>query len=282
MPLLSILIPTYNSAGTIERCLESIATQTFKDYEVVVQDGSPNDDTAHAIDKFLVDNPNFSVRVHRERDLGVYDAMNKAKAKAEGEWLYFLGSDDELFDSGILASVMTAEITADCDVMYGNVLTVSGEDGGKPGKLWGGKFELSDLFNRNICHQAIFYKSAFARKVGDYEPAYITSADWDFNMRCWAQTRFKYLNVTVAKYHLGGLSSDPHRDKQFNKEFAANAMRYFKLSLLSPLVNAASFHGFHEIIRMQQAKGTLYAFCGRVVRRLGRIPLRMVSGLRRT
>ena len=39
MPKLSIIIPTFNSAATIQRCLRSIQTQTFTDYEIVLQDG---------------------------------------------------------------------------------------------------------------------------------------------------------------------------------------------------------------------------------------------------
>ena len=66
MPLLSIIIPTFNSAQSIERSLESIAVQTFTDYEIVVQDGSPKDDTARAIGKFLEAHSGCPLRLYRE------------------------------------------------------------------------------------------------------------------------------------------------------------------------------------------------------------------------
>ena len=109
MPKLSTsIILTFNSAGTIERSLESIAVQTFMDYEVIVQDGSPNDDTARTIERFQQTHSGFAIRMYRELDQGAYDAMNKGMVRARGEWLYFLGGDDELFDSRVLVTVLSA------------------------------------------------------------------------------------------------------------------------------------------------------------------------------
>jgi glycosyltransferase involved in cell wall biosynthesis len=52
MPKLSIIIPTFNSAGTMQQCLRSIASQTFTDYEVVIQDGGSSDQTVELIHEF--------------------------------------------------------------------------------------------------------------------------------------------------------------------------------------------------------------------------------------
>jgi glycosyltransferase involved in cell wall biosynthesis len=275
---LSIIIPTFNSSQTIGQCLQSIAVQTFTDYEVIVQDGSPNGETASAIDRFLAGRPGFPVHLHREPDCGVYDAMNKAMARAQGEWLYFLGSDDELFDHNVLASALTTENTGNRDVIYGDVQPTGTQDEGTTLPLYDGKFELADILNRNICHQAIFYRAELARRVGEYNTDYPLLADWDFNLRCWVKTDFKYIGITVARYHVGGLSREDYRDKRFRQDFASNVMRYFNVSLLSPLVNAPGFNGFVEVVRMQREKGAFYAFCGRVVRRLVKLRLQLRIG----
>jgi len=278
MPLLSIIIPTFNSADSIERSLESIAAQTFTDYEVIVQDGSPNGDTARAIGKFLAVYPDCPIRFYRENDRGVYDAMNKAMVKASGEWLYFLGSDDQLYDDCVLTNVMSSQNTADCNVIYGNAEIVGDCAWARSRTIYDGPFDLQMLLSRNICHQAIFYRADFARKVGEYNANYVVCGDWDFNMRCWARTKFKYIDVTVAKFIAGGLSSGISRDRQFYRDFVANILRYFHLSPLSPLVNAPGFNWLSDVILIQRSRGELYSLCGRVVRRILRLRTRLSAG----
>ncbi len=273
-PRLSIIIPTYNSAATIGRCLQSIGVQAFTDYEVIVQDGSPKDDTAREIEEFRKEHRDIYVSVFQEPDRGVYDAMNKGMTKARGEWLYFLGSDDELFDDRALAAVMTRENTANSNVLYGNVQSVGDSVWGKSGTIYDGPFDLAKLLGRNICHQAIFYRAEFAQQVGSYDLSYPLYADWDFNLRCWARTKFKYVDVTVAKFHMGGLSNAGGGDERFDQCFAGNAMRYFNLSLLGQVVNSSSFYGLGDIIRMQREKGKFHSLGGRAVRRMQRLRTR--------
>jgi len=271
MPKLSIVIPTFNSEATIQGCLQSIAMQTFTDYEVIVQDGSPNEDTARKVERFQGTGKNVAIRLFHERDRGPYDAMNKATSKARGDWLYYLGSDDELFDERVLATMMSGEKTAGCDVTYGNVQSVGGSVWGESGTIYDGPFDLKKLLSRNICHQAIIYRAEFARQVGEFNTKYALYADWDFNLRCWARTKFKYVDVVVAKYCVSGLSGSGKRDEAFFRDFVANVLCYFNLSLFSPLVNSTGFCGLSDVIVMQREKGTFYSLGGRVMRRLLRL-----------
>lgn len=266
MPKLSIIIPTFNSTPTINRCLQSIAAQTFTDYEVVVQDGSPNDDTARAIQKFQESHPDFPIRFHRERDNGVYDAMNRAVAKARGDWLYFLGSDDELYDRNVLTDALATKNTAACDVIYGNVRMIRNSGETHSESLYDGRFDLKKLFRKNICHQAIFYRTEFLRQIGPYNTDYKFLADWDMNFRCWAKTKFRYIDTVVAKFHLGGLSNGGTIDERFYADVADNVLRYFRFSLLNPLVNCPGFVGDGGIRKMQFSKGKLFGLSGRVMR----------------
>ncbi|MGD1108571.1 MAG: glycosyltransferase [Terracidiphilus sp.] len=71
--MLSVIMPTFNSADTIERSLQSIAARTFADHEVIVQDGSPDGD----VEEFGQTQGNMTIHLYRLRGQGVYDAMNK-------------------------------------------------------------------------------------------------------------------------------------------------------------------------------------------------------------
>ena len=227
MPKLSIIIPTLNSAGTIQSCLRSIGNQTFKDYEIVIQDGGSSDCTVELIQELQRETPGIKVDIKQEPDNGIYDAMNKGVRRATGEWLYFLGSDDELYDQYVLGKMLGSHQADGSDVLYGNVQWIGGVGSIADGAIYDGPFDLSKLLTKNICHQAILYKAAFVGEIGSYNTQYVVRADWDFNLRCWAKGRFKYVDVVVAKFYMGGFSNQGRPDLQFQSDMATNLVRYF-------------------------------------------------------
>jgi glycosyltransferase involved in cell wall biosynthesis len=270
VPKLSIIIPTFNSSGTIEGCLKSIGSQTFRDYEVVVRDGGSADDTLKRIGEFKESNAGIDIMVLSEKDEGPYDAMNKGVKRANGEWLYFLGSDDELHDENVLATIISRADLATCDVVYGNV-KVTGDSGwAKNNAIYDGSFDLAKFLNRNICHQAIFYRTSFHKEIGEYNVRYTVCADWDFNMRCWTRTTFRHVDTIVAKFCAGGVSTS-RSDDSFAREITANVLKYFDLSMYDPLVNRPTFAGFQEIVRMQKSRGRLQRAVGRICGAIGSV-----------
>jgi hypothetical protein len=161
---------------------------------------------------------------------------------------------------------MTAPNTAKSKVIYGNVEVVGDCSWAKSGTIYDGPFDLPKLLNRNICHQAIFYRAEFARRIGEYNGDYRVCGDWDFNIRCWAGAQFRHIDVTVAKFNAGGLSSINPGDETFDRDFVANILRYFDLSPLSFLVNAPGFRRISDVIALQQRRGRIYSLAGRAVR----------------
>ena len=226
MPKLSIIIPTFNSGASIDRCLCSIANQAFSNYEVIVQDGGSSDGTLEKVQDFRTENERIDLRVFEEKDHGPYDAMNKAVRRARGEWLYFLGSDDELHDYNVLSVMLQDRNTTNCDVVYGNVKMVGDATWAKNNSIYDGVFNLRKLLSGNICHQAICYRSEFLREVGEFNLNYRVCADWDFNMRCWARTQFRYADIVVANFYAGGVSVG-QADDRFLSEFRDNVCKYF-------------------------------------------------------
>jgi glycosyltransferase involved in cell wall biosynthesis len=270
MPKLSIIIPTFNASASIERCLRSIINQTFTDYEVVIQDGGSLDKTIELVRAFQRVNGGIEIQLHQERDKGVYDAMNKAIHRANGEWLYFLGSDDELYEPHVLSRVMGSRDAALGDVLYGNVKVIGNARWAIDGAVYDGHFDLKKLLTRNICHQAMFYKAEFVRTIGNYNIRYVVCADWDFNMRCWSKTAFKYIDVIVAKFYAGGISTQDRLDEQFAADVAANVVQYFSLSISDPLINTPAFVGYGGLVRMQHPRKLSWLTPGRVLRTLVR------------
>ncbi|ORB86265.1 glycosyltransferase [Mycobacterium kansasii] len=213
-PLFSIIIPTLNVASALRDCLESIARQRFRDFELILVDGGSTDATVDIANSFA---PNFDTRlvVRCGTDRGVYDAMNRGVSLATGTWLLFLGADDALYQADTLARVAAFIGEHEhSDLVYGDVIMRSTK------LRYGGDFDLDRLlFKRNICHQAIFYRRELFTSIGPYNLRYRSLADWDFNIRCFSNPALvtRHMNIVVAHFNeLGGLSNT-FVDKAFLK-----------------------------------------------------------------
>lgn len=97
-PFFSVITASYNSAGTIQALAQSLADQTYRDFEWIVQDGASSDLTVAIAEGTEAANP----RVSSARDSGIYDALNRAIDRSRGEYLIFLGGDDRLSDTNVL------------------------------------------------------------------------------------------------------------------------------------------------------------------------------------
>ena len=266
-PSFSIIIPTYNSATKIGSALDSVLFQDFNNFEVILIDGLSADNTVSILESYL----NKDKRTHfiSEKDNGIYDAMNKGIDGAKGEWLYFMGSDDELFDRGVLQAVADAAIGTACTVIYGNAQIIGNTSWARDGDIYDGPFDWKKLSKKNICHQSIFYNTKFIREaVGYFNLAYPLCADWDFNLRCMSKTTFHYINQTIAKFHAGGISTDNYMDAQFSKDFLKNFLSYFKLSVFDPRINNIHFSHYEELLLLQRKQNYLKYATGKFIRKL--------------
>ena len=205
----SIIIPTFNSSDFITRCLESISRQTFKNYEVIILDGLSYDNTMEIVQSFQ--NKTSRFRIISEKDKGIYDAMNKGIVMAQGEWLYFMGSDDVFYNENVLSSISTE--LSEHDVVYGKVY------GKSLGGNYGSEFSLKKIYFRNIAHQGIFFKKNVFSITGLFDLKYKVWSDWDHNLKWFLNPviKKKFINLIVSNYADGGFSSN-RKDIAFEKD----------------------------------------------------------------
>jgi len=199
IPVFSIIIPTFNSEKTLQKCLDSIVNQSFSNYEVLIIDGGSIDNSLKIIEKY--NDKRF--KITSESDNGIYDAMNKGITFSLGEWIYFLGSDDELYNENVLEKVYSRIINTNFHVVYGNVVSV------RFNGIYAGEFDYGKLYNQNICHQAIFFNKRLFNKIGNFNLKYKSHADYDHNIRWFLNKRINqlYMNEVIANYADGGFSS---------------------------------------------------------------------------
>ncbi len=220
MPLFSIIIPTYNSENTIAKALDSVLSQNFSGYEIILVDGLSTDKTSSIIEGYQRGSKN--IHWSSEKDKGIYDALNKALKKANGEWLLFLGSDDSFYDQDVLKNVAEAiEKEAGLQMIYGNVKLNKSIGFNSDSLIYAGEFHSNRLLTANICHQAIFYHRSLFEKFGAFNTKYRLLADWDFNLRCFNQVKHRYLDLIVANFFVGASSAEDN-DTAFRKDFVRN------------------------------------------------------------
>lgn len=87
MPKFSIIVPVYNVADYLKKCLDSIVNQTYKDYEVIVVNDGSNDNSLQIIKE-------YPFTIINQKNQGLSSARNNGAKKARGEYLIFLDSDD--------------------------------------------------------------------------------------------------------------------------------------------------------------------------------------------
>jgi glycosyltransferase involved in cell wall biosynthesis len=199
--VVTIIIPTLNAEKTLPTAMESIVRQQFADWEVLVIDSVSADNTLAIAGAYA--RQDDRVRVYSEPDKGIYDAMNKGIGMARGQWILFLGSDDRLYDEGVLSAFFADPGHPDYDLVYGNVVSPSYKG------VYDGEFSFEKLLRRNIPHQAVFYKRELFGMIGSFVIRYKGYADWDLHIRCFRdeRVRVRYTNLLVAWFGADGVSS---------------------------------------------------------------------------
>ena len=102
-PFISIIIPSFNKVRFIGKTLESIVSQDYQNYEVIVQDGGSTDGTLRIIEKYVSKYP-ANMRFESKKDKGQWDAINKGFKKAKGKILAYINADD-IYKDGALAEI---------------------------------------------------------------------------------------------------------------------------------------------------------------------------------
>ncbi|POY41222.1 glycosyltransferase [Flavobacterium alvei] len=211
MPKLSIITINYNHLEGMKRTMESVANQTWQEFEYVVIDGGSTDGSAEYIESQSA-NINYWVS---EPDKGIYNAMNKGIAKATGEYLLFLNSGDHLYRNTVLEE--NQKNIGNYDLVYFN-LHIRNETVSKivsyPEKL-----NFSHMYVGYLPHPATFIKRTLFEIVGLYDENLEVVSDWKFFILAVFKYKFSYMKIseTISTYYLDGISSIKDCSEERNK-----------------------------------------------------------------
>ena len=223
-PLFTIITCTYNAAGTVERTLRSVDTQTCRQYEHIVIDGASTDATAGLVAGM----PSELRRFISEPDSGLYDAMNKGIGLARGKYLIFLNAGDKFHSDNTLARLAEAATANNMPgVLYGQTILVD-DNGGNPRPrhlVAPSQLTLKSFANgMMVCHQAFV---PLKRIVGFYDLRYRFSADYDWCIRCLQHSRNNvYLGDEALVDYLDEGMTTRNRNASLRERFRIMAYYY--------------------------------------------------------
>ncbi|HKM04915.1 MAG TPA: glycosyltransferase [Lachnospiraceae bacterium] len=249
----SIIVVCLNPGEKLQETIDSIKGQTYCNYEIIVKDGLSTDGSVEAL------TPNDKIKIFREKDVSIYDAMNQAVGYAKGDYAIFLNCGDKFFHTKVLEEVMghihyfreqkPDEIPDELsdkspDIVYGNIYN----------DRIGSMIQSAPVITpftcyRNVpCHQTCFYSLRMFMERG-YHTKYVVRGDYEHFLWCYFQKKANIISipVTVSSYEGGGFSETKENRERSKREH-------------------------HEIVALYLTKGQLFKF--RTILFLSMAPLR--------
>jgi len=290
MPIVSVVIPTYNAARYIGMAVESVLDQSFRDVEVIVVDDGSTDDIGAVMSKY-----GPPVRYLRQRNTGVAAARNRGIEESSGRYVAFLDADDTWFPGKLERQVVALEGNqarrACCTAHVVCTETL------KPivvQRAFCGSSRIEDLLVRGnvvggpcsvLCDRSLLVA------VGGFDLSLSQCADWDMWIRLATLTEFLYVDEPLVTYrqHASNMSRDARlleqdsvrvlekgfalpglppslramRRRAFARNYMVLAGTYFYAGRYSDFVRCAAW-----AVRLDASQaGHLAAFPGRIVRR---------------
>jgi glycosyltransferase involved in cell wall biosynthesis len=199
LPLVSIITPSFNQARYLEATIQSVLTQDYPYIEYIIVDGGSNDGTVDIIKKY---ESKLAWWVS-EKDKGQTDAINKGFARAKGEILAWLNSDDTYEPGAVSAAVKYLRDHSEVGMVYGdcNFINETGRVIGKFGAVQTSYHLLRQGYS-HIPQQTMFFRADLWKQVGPLDPSFYFAMDYDLWTRIAARSGIKYVPQTWANFRL--------------------------------------------------------------------------------
>lgn len=262
-PVVSVLISTYNRAQLLPRAIDSVLSQEFQDFELVIIDDASSDATPEVLDGYR-DDSRFKI-LRNENNLGLQKSLNVAIAASSGEYLARIDDDDcwsDLSKLGLQVEKMTAQAN------LGLIGTAYIDEWGKQASNPLADTDIRDqmLFRCPFCHSSVLMRKAALDDVGNYDESLPYAEDWDLWMRIgkhWQLANLPGIMVTreqgadtlSEQYFLQQLEIAQSLGKSHGAGYPKRRM-------------AACYHGFSRLFfRVFPMGGRMHRFMGGLFRR---------------
>lgn len=201
-PLVTVVTAVFNGQQYLAGCIESVRGQNYLNIEHIVLDGGSSDGTLDMLYQY----DDQIAYWKSEPDKGVYDAWNKSLKVAHGEWICFLGVDDEFLPGAVSAYMALAAKHPDAEYLSSRVRWMH-ESGYE--RTNGGPWAWPK-FSRWMCvaHVGSMHRRTLYNRLGNYDISYRSAADYELLLRARGQLNAVYMPITTVVMRAGGVSDD--------------------------------------------------------------------------
>ncbi|MBR6090309.1 MAG: glycosyltransferase [Anaerolineaceae bacterium] len=191
-PLVTIVTPSFNQAPYLETTIRSVLDQDYLNIEYIVMDGGSNDGSAEIIERYA----GRLAYWESVKDKGQTDAINKGFARAHGEILAWLNSDDVLYPHAVREAVSYLTEHPECGLVYGNsdFIDARGSVIGRFNAKQTNHKKLTQGYV-HIPQQASFWRADLWKQVGPLDDTIYFAMDYDLWVRLAEVSEIKYLDT---------------------------------------------------------------------------------------
>lgn len=213
-PLVSILIAAYNHDRFVLKCLNSIKNEVYENIEICIIDDGSSDSTAKVIEKWIMDNPRYTVTFRKQKNRGICTTANRLIDMSKGQYLLWLASDDYLINNTINQRVELLELNKHKDVVVSDALVVDENDSiisnstieqynrGKKKRFYHDSTILIDTIkNPSISGSTYMVRRKLYNKIG-YFNRLLKAEDWFFFQRAASLNKIMFYDKVVSCYRV--------------------------------------------------------------------------------
>ncbi len=213
-PTISIIVVVFNDKNGLEATLDSIFSQKYENVELIVVDGGSSDGTKDVI----LDNALQIDRWVSQKDDGIYDAMNKGREMANGEYLWYVNAGDLIYSPHALEHIFNGN-DKEYDIYYGDTLIVSqdGEIMGLRKKRLPRRLSWRSFrYGMVVCHQSIIIRKSITKA---YDLRYKYSADYKWVLEALKCTKEIYNTGEILSVFKEGGTTTQKRGDSLKERF---------------------------------------------------------------
>jgi len=205
---ISVITVVLNNKAYIAECINSVISQTYKNFEYIIVDGNSTDGTLDIIEGY----GDKISRCISEIDHGIYDAMNKGISVASGDIIGFLNADDVYYSSNVLENVVLAMSDQKVDACYSDLLYVERDNLERVIRYWRSSPFKSGLFSRGWvpAHPTFFVRKKTYEQYGSFNLEYKLAADFELMVRFLEREKINvlYIPKVFVKMRIGGSTNN--------------------------------------------------------------------------
>ena len=205
---ISIITINRDNALGLEKTLQSVTTQTFKELEYIVIDGASSDGSVEIIKKYA---PEFThLKWVSELDAGIYNAMNKGIRMASGDYIQILNSGDCLASPDVTGRMIEAlEKAGNPSVFYGNMIKCFPDGHRIVDKGFAGQeITMLGMYTGTLNHDPAYIRRDLFEKYGCYDERLKIVSDWKWYLQAIVigGEKPQYTDIDVTLFDMSGIS----------------------------------------------------------------------------